>query len=153
MTEWGTTNRLRVRVRLADGEEVVGDLHLQPRVSHHNGPETPLDLLDRSELFFPLALPESGIRFIGKPQVVSVACAPIPAESELDRLGITRFVTMELSLTDGSLVQGGAGVTLPPTRHRALDCLNAGSGFLVLWSDETALYVNRAHIRAVRPLE
>lgn len=153
MSEWGMTNRLRVQVRLADGMEVVGDLHLQPRAPHHSGPETPLDLLDREELFFPLALPDSGIRFIGKPQVISVACAPIPAESEPDRLGITRFLGMELSLSDGSSAEGLVGVTLPPTRHRALDCLNAGSGFLILWSDEMALYVNRAHVRAVRPLE
>jgi len=153
MSEWGMTHLLRVEVRLADGETVTGDLHLQPRAAHHSGPETPLDLLERPELFFPLGLPESGVRFIGKPQVVAVVCAPIPAECEADRLGVTRFLGMELSLSDGSAAEGRIGVTLPPTRHRALDCLNAGSGFLILWSDEMALYINRAHVRAVRPLE
>ncbi len=153
MSEWGTTERLAVVVRLADGEQVLGDLHLQPRAARHSGAETPLDLLDRAEPFFPLALPGDAIRFVGKAQVVRLSCAPIPAESELDRLGISRFVGLELALSDGSTLQGRAGVTLPPTRHRALDCLNAAGGFLVLWADDAAHYVNRAHIRMVRPLD
>lgn len=153
MSEWGTTNQLRVGVRLADGQQLEGALHLQPRVPHHNGPETPLDLLERAEPFFPISLPDGSIRFLGKAQVALLICDPMPPESELDRLGITRFVEVELALADGTICRGRAGVTLPPTRHRALDCLNATGGFLVLWNEGTALYVNRAHVRIARPLE
>ncbi len=153
MSEWGTTTLLRVGVRLADGKQIEGDLYLQPRVPHHNGPETPLDLLDRAEPFFPMVLPDGTIRFIGRAQVALVICDPMPPESELDRLGITRFVEMEVALADGTVCRCQAGVTLPPTRHRALDCLNAGTGFMVLWTEGAAFYVNRAHVQVARPLE
>lgn len=153
MSEWGQTHRLRVGLRLADGQQLEGELHLLPRVSHHSGAETPLDLLNRNEPFFPLALPDGSIRFVGKAQVALVICDPMPPESELDRLGITRFVELELGLADGTVCRGHAGVTLPPTRHRALDCLNAGAGFLALWNDGAAFYVNRAQVRIARPVE
>lgn len=153
MSEWGTTDRLRVVARMADGEEITGDIFLQPRVSHHSGPETPLDLLERAEAFFPMAMDDGSVRFLNRAQVAILTCQPIPPEAEIDRLGINRFVPMEFSLVDGSVWTGAAGVNLPPTRHRALDCLNAGSQYLVLWTDEAARYVNRAHMRVVRPLE
>lgn len=153
MSEWGPTTRLRVGVRLADGEQIAGELHLQPRVSHHNGPETPLDLLSRREPFFPMVFPDESVRFIGKAQVAMVICDPMPPESELDRLGITQFVEMEVGLVDGTVCRGRAGVTLPPTRHRPIDCLNAPGEFLVLWNDGAAMYINRACIRTARPLE
>jgi hypothetical protein len=77
----------------------------------------------------------------------------MPPESELDRLGINQFLEMEVSLVDGTVCRGQAGVNLPPTRHRPIDCLNAPGEFLVLWNDGAALYINRAHIRIARPLE
>lgn len=153
MSEWGTTNRVRVSVRLATGEELEGNIHLLPQVPHHNGPETPLDLLDRPDQFFPLALTDGTVLFVSKAQVAVVTCNPTPPESELDRLGISRFIPMEASLVDGTVCRGEAGVTLPPTRHRALDCLNASRGFLILWTEDGAFYLNRAHVRVVRPLE
>lgn len=152
-SEWGGTQRLAVVVRLADGEEMAGEVFLQQRVPHHSGAETPLDLLERDERFFVLALPDGSVRFVGKAQVALLRCDPAPPESELDRLGISRFAELELVLADGHAVRGRAGVTLPPTRLRALDCLNAGGGFLAFWVGEAACYVNRAHVRMARPIE
>jgi len=153
MSEWGATNRLRVGVRMADGEQLAGELHLQPRVPHHSGPETPLDLLTRDAAFFPMTFPDGSIRFIGRAQVAMVICDPMPPESELDRLGVTQFVDLEIGLVDGTVCRGQAGVNLPPTRHRPIDCLNAPGEFLVLWTEGAALYINRACIRTARPLE
>lgn len=152
-SEWGGTQRLGVVIRLADGTEVGGELFLQQRVPHHSGPETPLDLLERDERFFVLALPDGGVRFVGKVHVAFVRCDPAPPESELDRLGITRFAELELVLADGFVLRGRAGVTQPPTRLRALDCLNAGGTFLAFWVGEAAYYVNRAHVGLARPIE
>ncbi|HUG28500.1 MAG TPA: hypothetical protein VMK53_09400 [Gemmatimonadales bacterium] len=153
MSEWGGTLRLAVVVRLDDGEEVTGELFLQERVPHHSGTETPLDLLERSDRFFPLALPDGTVIFIGKAHVGLLRCDPAPPESELDRLGITRFAELELAMADGLVVRGRAGVTQPPTRLRALDCLNGSGGFLAFWVDEAAYYINRALIRVARPIE
>ena len=153
MSEWGGTIRLAVVVRLADGEEVAGELFLQERVPHHSGAETPLDLLEREDRFFPLALADGTVIFIGKSHIGLVRCDPAPPESELDRLGITRFAELELAMADGLVVRGRAGVTQPPTRLRALDCLNSGGGFLAFWVEEAAIYINRAHVRVARPIE
>lgn len=153
MSEWGGVHRLSVSVRLLGGEVLDGEIYLQPRAPHHSGSETPLDLLDREERFFPLALPGDEVVFLAKAQVALLICDPAPPESELDRLGVTRFLEMELGLADGLTIRGRAGVTLPPTRQRALDCLNDGSGFLAFWVDQAAYYVNRAHLRIVRPIE
>lgn len=151
--EWGGTQRLEVVVRLLDGTEFEGELFLQQRVPHHSGPETPLDLLERDERFFAMALRDGGIRFVGKAQVALVRCDPAPPESELDRLGISRFVELELVMADGYVVRGRAGVTLPPTRLRALDCLNGDGEFMAFWVGEAAYYLNRAHIGLARPIE
>lgn len=153
MSEWGGTIRLAVVVRLGDGEEVAGELFLQERVPHHSGAETPLDLLERSDRFFPLALPDGTVIFIGKSHVGLLRCDPAPPESELDRLGITRFAELEVALADGLVVRGRAGVTQPPTRLRALDCLNGSGGFLAFWVEDAAYYINRALIRVARPIE
>lgn len=153
MSEWGGTLRLAVAVRLDDGEEMAGELFLQERVPHHSGAETPLDLLERDDQFFPLALPDGTVVFIGKAQVGLVRCDPAPPESELDRLGITRFAELELAMADGLVIRGRAGVTQPPTRLRALDCLNGGRGFLAFWVEDAAYYINRALVRVARPIE
>lgn len=153
MSEWGGTLRRGVVVRLASGEEVGGDLFLQQRVHHHSGPETPLDLLERGERFFPLAGPEGGVLFLGKSQVVLVRCQPIPPEAEQDRLGIDRFAELEVVMGDGQVLHGQAGISMPPTRHRALDSLNGPGHFLPLWQQDGVTYLNRAHVRLVRPIE
>ena len=153
MSDWGGTLRLAAIVRLADGEEVSGQFFLQERVPHHSGPETPLDLLERSERFLPLALPDESVVFLSKAHIGLLRCDPAPPESELDRLGIDRFVELELEMVDGHVVHGRAGVMQPPTRLRALDCLNSGGGFLAFWVGEAAFYINRAHVRVARPIE
>lgn len=153
MSEWGGTLRLAVVVRLDNGEEVAGELFLQERVPHHSGAETPLDLLERTDRFFPLALPDGTVVFLGKDHVGLIRCDPAPPESEMDRLGITRFAELELAMADGLVVRGRAGVTQPPTRLRALDCLNSGGVFLAFWVEEAAYYINRALVRVARPIE
>lgn len=153
MSEWGGTIRLPVVVRLASGDEVTGEAYLQPRVPHHSGPETPLDLLERGERFLPLSLADGSVVFLNRAHVAVLKCDPAPPESELDWLGVDRFAELDLELSDGLAVRGQAGVTLPPTRLRALDCLNAGGAFLPLRVRDAIYYVNRAHLRVARPIE
>ena len=42
---------------MVEGMSIDGDLHLQPSTALHESRETPLELLNREENFFPLSLP------------------------------------------------------------------------------------------------
>ena len=75
MSDWATTRRLPAAVTLAGGDVAIGELHLQPIVAHHDGPESPVEMLNRAEEFFPLALADGGVIFLSKSTVAFVACA------------------------------------------------------------------------------
>ena len=68
MTDWASTNRQTARVTLAEGLVIHGDVPLQPRVAWRDGPETPVELLNRIEAFFPLSLPHGEVVFVADAQ-------------------------------------------------------------------------------------
>jgi hypothetical protein len=153
MSDWGAIERVAVEVMLAEGGVVNGDLHLQARVAHREGPETPLELLNRADPFFALVPPEGGVRFLSKPQVAMVTAAPMPQTTDLERLGAAKRVRLAVTLVGGTEIDGWATLELPPTRARTLDFLNASDRFFMLSTDGAARYVHRAHVRLVRPLD
>lgn len=153
MSEWGATLREAAVIRLSNGQEFRGSIFLQPIASAHSGPESPADLLNADPPFFPVELVDGQVQFVGKSQVVALSCSPIPESCQVDRLGISRYLTLEFQCSDGSVVVGDTAVSQPPTRQRALDCLNADIGFLSIWSSNSVTYLNRHHVRVARPLE
>jgi hypothetical protein len=153
MSEWGATERVTAEVLLAEGATVRGDLHLQSRVAHREGGETPLELLNRPDQFFALVPAEGGVCFLAKPQVAMVTCAPIPESTDPDRLSAARRVRLAVTLVGGAEISGWAALELPPTRGRTLDFLNASDRFFMLSTDDAVRYVHRAHVRLVRPLD
>jgi hypothetical protein len=56
--EWASTHRVPAAITLSGGEVVIGDLHLQSRVPHRDGPESPIELLNRADPFFAVAVAE-----------------------------------------------------------------------------------------------
>jgi hypothetical protein len=152
MTDWASTNRLTVRVTLAEGLVIQGDVHLQPRVAWRDGPETPLELLNRVEAFFPMSLPNGEIVFVAKEQVAMLGYAAVVTFDDPERKVAARTIPIEVMMVGGHEHRGVAVSELPPARSRALDFLNAPERFFQLMTEEGTLCLNRRFVRAARPL-
>jgi len=152
MNDWASTQRLPARVTLAEGLVIQGDVHLQPRVAWRDGPETPIEMLNRGDAFFALNLPQGDVVFVAKAQVAVFAFVAAPAEDDPDRQSAARMIPLEIMMVGGAEHRGIAVSELPPTRSRALDFLNAPERFFMLITDEGSLCLNRGFVRAARPL-
>ena len=153
MSDWAATRRLPAAVTLAGGDVAIGELHLQPIVAQHDGPESPGEMLNRPEEFFPLALADGGVIFLSKATVAVVACATADVpDQDPARLEAAIRVELDVRIT-GAEYRGTAALELPPTRGRTLDFLNGAGRFFTIVSGPTTRFVNRAHVRSVRPLD
>lgn len=150
---WLSTDRVPAEILLADGATLDGALHLQPRVAHRDGGETPLEMLNRPEHFFPVSTPEGGVVFVSKAQVALVRIAPGPATAEMPEEQLGREVDLEVTMQGGTVRRGSARILLPPTRTRALDYVNSQDPFFALRGPEGLLLIGRTHVRLVRPLD
>jgi hypothetical protein len=153
MIEWVKTHRLPAAVMLPDGEVIIGDLHLQPHVPHREGPESPIELLNRAEPFFAVAVAEGGVAFFAKDRVAVVSCATddLPGQDP-QRTNASIQAEMDVSV-EGADYRGRVAYELPPTRTRTLDFLNGPGRFFALVTGSTTRFINRSHVRRVRPLD
>lgn len=152
MTDWASTQRLPVRVTLAEGLVIQGEAHLQPRVAWRDGPETPIEMLNREDAFFAMNLAHGDVVFVAKAQVAAFAFQPAQVAEDPERQTVARMLPLEIMMVGGAEHRGIAMSEMPPTRSRALDFLNAPERFFLLVTDEGSLCLNRAFVRAVRPL-
>ena len=150
--QWATTERLAARVTLAEGMVIHGDLHLQGRVAHREGPETPIEMLNRPEAFFPVSLASGGVVFVSKAQVAVVAYQLEGGANDTDRRSAAQHIHLEVMMSGGAEFRGVAETELPPNRSRPLDYLNGREQFFDLCSDDMMLCLNRAHVRVARPV-
>lgn len=153
MSDWGSTNRVSALVALTTGIVVEGDLHLLTRPAYPPGPESPLEMLNRTDPFFVLTLPDGVVTFISKAQVAVVDCREQPPLTDPDRITAAKLVALEVTLEGGAEYRGRATLELPPGRSRALDFVNAPGGFFSLFSDDTTHYFNKSRVRLIRPLD
>jgi hypothetical protein len=153
MADWASTERLAVEVTLAEQLQFKGELHLQARSAHHDGPESPLEMLNRSDPFFPVTLQDGGIAFAAKSQVAVVVCPSDVGSTDPDRIGAAKTIELIVYLTGGSEFRGWATLELPPPRARALDYMNGPGLFFTLRNQETTRFINRTYVRLVRPLD
>jgi hypothetical protein len=154
MSDWGSTNRVSARVTLVEGLTVDGELHLLTRPAYPPGPETPLEMLNRPDAFFALTVEGGGAAFIPKSQVVEVSCLQeVPLFSDPDRESAAKHVDLEVVLPGGPALRGRATIELPPNRSRALDFLNGSGTFFALWTDGATRYINKSHVRLIRPFD
>lgn len=152
MADWATTNRIAVRVTLAEGLVIQGDAHLQPRVAWRDGPETPVEMLNRADAFFAVSLPQGDIVFVAKDQVAAVNYAEVNTEDDPERKTVARMLPLEVMMVGGIELRGIAVSELPPTRARPIDFLNEPERFFPLRTDDGTVCLNRRFVRAVRPL-
>jgi hypothetical protein len=156
MTVWSSAGpQVPAELLLADGSLVRGDLHVQARSRHGLRAETPTELLNRPEPFFPVTGRDGGVLLLARAQVavVTVEAAYVLEPPDRERMAAAVPLELVVTLHGGAELRGRALAELPPGSARALDYLNAAGQFFVLATDEALRFVNRAHVRLVRPLQ
>jgi hypothetical protein len=153
MADWATTERIAAEITLADQSGLRGELHVQGRVAQHDGPETPLEMLNRPDSFFPVTLEGSRVVFLAKAQVSVIACGAGIGQSDPERASAAKTIALEIVMAGGAEFRGWAILELPPTRARTLDYLNAGGLFIALLGEDATRFINRSHVRVVRPVD
>ncbi len=159
MSEWGSFSRVKALVTLGDGEVLPGHIHLLGAVPYRQGGETPLEMLNRSEGFFPLTFDDGGVLLLSKATVAAVLCEVNelqqegnPEEDEGE--GPTEPVlSLELVLTTGEEIRGHARPGFGRKEPRPVDYLNSVSPFFEVLTEGGSRLINRMHVRFVRPLE
>lgn len=143
------------RLLLTQGISRPGSLYLYERAPQHDGAESPLDMLNRADPFFPFQPEEGdGVMLVAKAHTVTVAVDHQAPISDPERLEVAKVVGVELVLAGGSTLGGWARYELPEGHSRLLDYLNAGPApFFSIWTEVTTHFVNRAHVMYARPLE
>jgi hypothetical protein len=143
---------LPARITLSQGRPQTGTVFLAARVPQHDGTETPLEMLNRPDPFFPFRPADSGdMLLVAKSQMVALAVAHGPI-TDPDRLSAAKELRLELVLSNGTTIDGRAQVELPEQHSRTLDYLNAGAvPFFALSNHDSTHYVNRAHVLFARP--
>ncbi len=138
---------------LAGGGKREGEVYVMERVPQHAGPETPLDMLNRAEAFYPFRSKKDGegVLLVAKARTVSLAVARLKEEDSV-RLSAAKKATLEITLADGSTLNGWATLELPQHHSRLLDYLNAAAEpFFALTTSAEVHLVNRAHVLYARP--
>lgn len=129
-----------------------GEVFVMERVPQHAGHETPLDMLNRAEGFFPFRPSNhGGVLLVAKARTVTLT-VPHSEPEDADRMSAAKQASLVLTLADGSQLSGWATLELPQHHSRLLDYLNASTEpfFAIRTPDEIHL-VNRAHVLYVRP--
>ena len=138
---------------LAGGGTRIGDVYVMERVPQHAGPETPLDMLNRPEPFFPFRATKdgTGVLLVAKARTVTLTVVPPQVEDSV-RLSAAKKTSFEVTLADGSTLSGWATLELPEHHSRLLDYLNTlAQPFFALMTANEMYLVNRAHVLYARP--
>ena len=144
---------VRATLLLAGGGTRAGEVYVMERVPQHAGSETPLDMLNRPDAFFPFRSDKDGegVLLVAKARTVSLS-VPHPADVDKARLSAAKQVSLELTLADGTKLSGWATLELPEHHSRLLDYLNAAAEpFFSIMTPDALHLVNRAHVLFVRP--
>ena len=153
MGDWSKTHRVSGEVLLVTGASISGDLHLQPSTAFHQSVETPLEMLNRPDLFFVVSLDEGNVLLVSKDQTVAVMFgAGSPEDTPAEIPAVTRL-QVDVLMVDGRSYQGEVFAFLPPHRSRPLDLLNLPERFFALKSHGTLHHLNRSYVLHVRPLD
>lgn len=141
-------------LRQTGGGMRTGEIYVMERVPQHLGHETPLDMLNRPEGFFPFHATDDSndILLVSKARTVTLTVPRNTTPEDPERVSAARTGRLELTLADGSRLSGSATIEMPRHHSRLLDYLNASPVpfFAITTPDEIHL-VNRAHVLYARP--
>ena len=139
---------------LTAGGRREGEIYVMERVPQHAGPETPLDMLNRPEGFFPFRPKNDGaaILLVTKARTVTLTIRRATASEDPARMSAARTGRLEVTLADGSHLSGWVTIELPEHHSRLLDYLNAtGEPFFAVSTADEIHLINRAHVLFARP--
>jgi hypothetical protein len=138
-----------VRLRLATGDPIAGEVFVMQRVAHRDGPETVLEMLNRPEPFFPFRPADGGpVLLVAREHTIAVSTASGDPLGDADRREAAHAIPLAVALTTGDTLAGEAWFEAPATRQRPLDYLNASRDpFFALVRGDVTDCVNRAHVR------
>src|SRR5688572_8031506 len=107
------------------GEPRDGEVYVMERIPQHTGPETPLDMLNRPEGFFPFRPrgDSASVLLVAKARTVTLTVPPLPEDAA--RASAAKHARFVVTLADGSELSGSATIELPEHHSRVLDYLNA----------------------------
>lgn len=135
------------------GGKREGEIYVMERVPQHAGRETPLDMLNRTEGFFPFRAKGdgAGVQLVAKARTVSLT-VPLAEPEDKARISAAKQARFEVTLADGTQLRGWATLELPQHHSRVLDYLNsAAEPFFAIVTDDGVHLVNRAHVLYARP--
>lgn len=144
---------IAARLRMTAGEPRDGEIYVMERVPQHAGAETPLDMLNRPEGFFPFRPKDdvAGVLLVAKARTVTLTVARAEPE-DTARLSAAKQASVIVTLADGSQLSGWATLELPQHHSRLLDYLNASvEPFFAIATADQVYLVNRAHVLYARP--
>jgi hypothetical protein len=138
-------------LRLTAGKPREGEIYVMERVPQHAGAETPLDMLNRPEGFFPFRPRENGsaVLLVAKSRTVTLTVPPPASDSA--RLSAAKKASLVVTFADGTELSGWATIELPEHHSRILDYLNSGEAFFAIATADKMHIVNRAHVLYARP--
>jgi len=144
-------DRLAAVVVTLGGERMTGELFVQASPRNRYGREEAADILNSAEPFFPLLTTNGELFLIAKDRVREVESAdPSPA----DEWQIGAPATIEVLVTGGTVHTGNVYLESLSGRTRVIDYLNRGSQrFLLLYTAQGTVLLNRSFIERVRPLD
>lgn len=144
--------RVTVTLVTFDGEELVGDLFVQPSARNRYGREEAPDVMNAPEPFFPL-LTASGETYLVAKDCVREVAVSHPLELGEEWLAVPPAI-IEVSLTGGQRRTGKVLLESLSGRGRVIDFLNRfHDRFLTLHTPDGATLVNRRAIVRVRPVD
>lgn len=150
--------RRRVRVQLADGRELEGEVFLRPAIEGGPPAQEVVELLNESEEFFPLGLGDGDVLLVSK-AAVRAARYEAPSESRLPPPEITPVSLQRLGAwvevvgTAGARYRGWLEFVLPRPRRRLSDALNRReTQFFKIIGGKEVWCVSRRWVAFVRPL-
>ncbi len=140
---------------LTQGVSRPGQVYVMERVPLHDGPETVLEMLNRTEGFFAFRPTDEGdILLVSKVHTVWLSVDRQAPIADPARLSAARMLGVEVMLAGGATLGGWASVELPVHHSRLLDYLNASQeAFFAVWTHAATHYLNRAHVLYARPLD
>jgi hypothetical protein len=142
--------RQRVELTLASGVKLEGDIFLQAFARFKAGPEEPLETLNDSAPFLPLALPSDEMLLVHKAQIAIVSTA-LPEVEELAETGVIGM-HVEIVFIGGEVHTGSVFPELRADRPRLVDFLNnCPDQFVSLFTADRLLIFRMSHVAYARP--
>jgi len=143
-------------IRVLGGPPLSLRLFLAAQAETHSGYERPSDLLNAPDAFLPglngeghgLIIRRGALVVVSVPASHEWGTGTVEEEAADSRPGCR--IPVEVTLHDGTALEGEVAYAMPEGRSRLIDFLNALERFLPLRDGETLHFINKEWIVSVR---